>query len=89
MEAIINIEDRLTIIKALFEICIEAKVFPENIFISTLNQRWGKFTNFRAESLSLLINEPRNKKTIEIICNYSGVNTRSPDLIAPTKLIKI
>ncbi len=39
--------------------------------------------------LTNLFKSNKDKTEKEVICNYSGVNTRSPDLIAPTKLIKI
>jgi hypothetical protein len=72
MEAIINIEDRLRVIKAIFEISIDAKIFPDDIYIYTINQKWETISNFRAESLSLSIDDPRHKKTIEIIYGLSN-----------------
>jgi hypothetical protein len=71
MESIINIEDRLRVIKAIFEISIDAKVFPDDIYVYTINQKWDTTSNFRSESLSLSLNDPRHKKTIDIIYGLS------------------
>jgi len=72
MQSIINIEDRLRVIKTLFEISVEAKVYPEEIFIYTAYQKWNPSTNFRAECMYLSFDNPSHKKTIEIL--YSLCN---------------
>lgn len=71
MDSVINIEDRLKVIKAIFELSIDAKVFPDDIYIYTINQKWKATSNFRSESLSLSIDDPRHKKTIKIIYGLS------------------
>ena len=72
MESIINIEDRLRAIKAIFELSIEAKAFPDEIRIYTIYQKWDVSSNFRSESLSLSLNDPRHKKTVDIIYRLSN-----------------
>jgi len=72
MESIINIEDRLRVIKAIFELSIEAKVLPHDIYIYTIHQEWGATSKFRPEILSLSIDDPRHKKTIDIIYRLSN-----------------
>lgn len=72
MESIINIEDRLRVVKAIFELSIEAKVFPDDIFIYTIYQKWDTTSSFRSESLALSIDDPRHKKTVEIIYGLSN-----------------
>jgi len=72
MDSVINIEDRLKVIKAIFELSIDAKVFPDDIYIYTINQKWETTSNFRSESLTLSIDDPRHKKTIDIIYKLSN-----------------
>jgi hypothetical protein len=67
MESIMNIEDRLRTIKAIFKICIGANVFPDEIYIFTIYQKWEVVSNFRTESLSLSFEDPRHKKSLDII----------------------
>lgn len=67
MESIVNVEDRLSLIKFLFELMDEAKVFTADIYFDTTYQKWDIASNFRVECLSLAISDPRHKKTINTI----------------------
>lgn len=64
MEAILNIEDRLNIIKGLFMIMVEAHVFNPHIYIDTTFQKWEVDSKFREECLSLSLTNPIHKMTI-------------------------
>jgi hypothetical protein len=71
IEVVLSIEDKLMIIKYLFEIQIEAKVKANFIRIFTKYQSWEENPNFKAECLALPINEPVHKKSIKVIENLS------------------
>lgn len=67
METIINVEDRLRTIKDIFLLGNRAKVFPKEIVIHTVYQKWEPVINFRSECLKLSFENPAATKTVEII----------------------
>lgn len=55
IKELLDIEDRLKVIKYLFELQIQEGFQAEFIFINQLHQKWEKSTNFRASALELAI----------------------------------
>jgi len=70
MNSIINIEDRLHIVKQLFELQIKVDAQFDTILLSTEHQKWGQ-NDFRAECIGANLNDLKQLKTLKNILSLS------------------
>ncbi len=73
MNSIINIEDRLHIVKQLFELQIKVDAQFDTILLSTEHQKWGQ-NDFRAECIGANLNDLKQLKTLKNILSLSDDN---------------